>query len=327
MSTNYVYKGFNKHIDGKINIYFQKKYDLIKFWCYNISTTHSEDFYYMLKKTIKEYILITFGAALAAAGIYFFMLPSNIAVGSGSALAMILSNFLPLPVSAISLILNVFLLLIGLLLIGREFGAKTIYVSILIPAVLGIFERFIPDFQSLTEDPLLDMMCYILIVGMSMAILFSCNASSGGLDILAKIMNKYLRIELGKAYSISGILVAVSSILCYDTKTVVLSVLGTYFNGIAVDRFIFGLNIKRRICIISPHIDELVDFILHELHSGATLYESIGAYNNTPRREIVVIVDKNEYRKLMDYVKRVDPKAFITVVAVNEVNYQPKIKK
>jgi len=281
----------------------------------------------MTKRTIKEYLLITFGAVLAAAGIYFFMLPSHLAVGSGSALAMILSNFLPLPISAISLILNIFLLILGILLIGREFGAKTIYVSVLIPITLGVFERFIPNFQSLTDDPLLDLICYILIVGMAMAILFSCNASSGGLDIVAKLMNKYLKIELGKAYSITGILVALSSIICYDTKTVVLSVLGTYFNGIAVDKFIFGLNIKRRVCIISPKLDEIVDFLLHELYSGATLYESIGAYNNTPRREIVTIVDKNEYRRLMDFVRKVDPKAFVTVVAVNEVNYQPKIKK
>lgn len=281
----------------------------------------------MIKRTVKEYLLITFGAVLAAAGIYFFMLPSHLAVGSGSALAMILTNFIPLPVSLISLILNIFLLIVGILLIGREFGAKTIYVSVLIPITLGVFERTIPNFQSLTDDPLLDLMCYILIVGMAMAILFSCNASSGGLDIVAKLMNKYLRIELGKAYSIIGILVALSSIICYDTKTVVLSVLGTYFNGIAVDKFIFGLNIKRRVCIISHNIDEITDFLLHELHSGATLYESIGAYNNTPRREIVTIVDKNEYRKLMDFVRKVDPKAFVTVVAVNEVKYQPKLKK
>ena len=160
-----------------------------------------------------------------------------------------------------------------------------------------------------------------------MAVLFSCNASSGGLDIIAKLLNKYLKMDLGKAYSITGIIVAVSSILCYDTKTVVLSVLGTYFNGIAVDKFIFGLNIKRRVCIISPRIDEITNFVLHDLHSGATLYESIGAYNHTPRKEIVVIVDKNEYRKLMEFMRKIDPTAFMTVVAVNEVNYQPKIKK
>ena len=280
----------------------------------------------MLKRYIKEYIIITFGAILSAVAIYFFMLPSHIAIGSGTALAMVLSNYIPLPVSAISLALNVLLLIVGFLLIGPEFGAKTVYTSIALPAVIGVFEVLFPNFQSLTQDPLLDMMCYILIIGMSMAILFSYNASSGGLDIVAKLLNKYFRMELGSAYSVAGIAVALSSVLCYDTKTVVLSVLGTYFGGIILDRFIFGLNIKRRVCIISSKMNEIVHFLLHELHSGATLYDSIGAYDNVVRKEIVTIVDKNEYRLLMDYIKAVDPAAFVAVYSVNEVQYRPKSK-
>ncbi len=280
----------------------------------------------MIKRAIKEYAIITFGTVLAAIAIYFFMLPSNLAVGSGTALAMVLSNFIPLPISVISLAINVILLILGFLLIGPEFGAKTVYTAIMLPVVLGVFEFIFPNFKSLTEDPLLDMICYILIVGIAMAILFSYNASSGGLDIVAKIMSKYLRMGLGTAVSVSGIIVSLTSILCYDTKTVVLSVLGTYFSGMIVDKFIFGLNIKRRVCVISPEIDRIVDFLLHELHSGATLYEGIGAYDGTVRREVVTIVDKNEYRLLMEYVKKVDPKAFVTVYSVNEMRYQPKVK-
>lgn len=281
----------------------------------------------MIKRAIKDYTIITFGTILAAAAIYFFMLPSNLAVGSGTALAMVLSNFIPLPISVISLAINVILLILGFLLIGPEFGAKTVYTAIMLPVVLGVFEFIFPNFKSLTEDPLLDMICYILVVGIAMAILFSYNASSGGLDIVAKIMSKYLRMGLGTAVSVSGIIVSLTSILCYDTKTVVLSVLGTYFSGMIVDKFIFGLNIKRRVCVISPEIDKIVDFLLHELHSGATLYEGIGAYDGTVRREVVTIVDKNEYRLLMDYVKKVDPKAFVTVYSVSEMRYQPKVKK
>lgn len=280
----------------------------------------------MWKRALKDYTIITLGAVFTAASIYFFMLPSHIAVGSGSALAMILSNFIPLPVSVISLILNVFLLIAGFLLVGREFGAKTVYTSILLPLVIGVFEYFFPNFQSLTQDPLLDMVSYILLVGIGVAILFSHNASSGGLDIVAKIMNKYLKIELGKAMSIAGIAVALSSIVCYDTKTVVLSVLGTYFGGMVVDRFIFGLNIKRRVCVISPKLDEIVNFVLHDLHSGATLNEIIGAYDGTVRKEVIAIVDKQEYRRLMDFVRKVDPKAFVTVYSVNEIRYQPKVR-
>lgn len=273
----------------------------------------------------KEFFLITFGSVLAAAAIYFFMLPSHVAVGSGSALAMVLSNFIPLPVSAINLAINAILLIMGFLLIGPGFGAKTIYTSLLIPIIMAVFEVVFPNFQSLTQDPLLDVLCYILIVGMAMALLFSCNASSGGLDIVAKIMNKYLKIELGRAVSISGIVVSLTSALCYDTKTVILSVLGTYFGGMLVDHFIFGLNIKRRVCVISPKLNEIVEFVLHDLHSGATLNEITGAYDNKEKREMITIVDKHEYRRLMDYIRKVDPKAFVTVYAVSEIRYQPKI--
>lgn len=273
----------------------------------------------------EDFLIITFGATLAAAAIYFFMLPSHVAVGSASALGMVLSNFIPLPVSIITLALNVFLLIMGFILIGPEFGAKTVYTSIMVPVAMGVFEIIFPNFQSMTQDPLIDVLCYILVVGMAMAILFSHNASSGGLDIVAKIMNKYLKMDLGRAVSVSGIVVALTSALCYDAKTVVLSVLGTYFGGIIVDHFIFGLNIKRRVCVISPKLDEITDFVLHHLHSGATLNEITGAYDKTPKKEIITIVDKNEYRKLMDFIKKIDPKAFVTVYSVNEIQYQPKV--
>ena len=222
------------------------------------------------KQSLKEFIVITGGVTIVAVAVYFFMLPSHVSVGSATALAMVLSNFIPLPVSAITLIMNIVLLIIGFFLIGPEFGVKTVYCAVLMPGVLWIFETIFPDFQSLTQDPLLDVICYILVVGVGLSVLFSYNASSGGLDIVAKLMNKYLRMDLGQAMSVSGMLVALSSALCYDKKTVVLSVLGTYFGGLVVDHFIFGLNLKRKVCIISPKVDEIVDFILYDLHSGCT---------------------------------------------------------
>lgn len=276
------------------------------------------------KENIFEFLKITVGTIIVAIAVYFFMLPSHLSVGSVAALAMMLSNFIPLTVSQITMITNVGLLIIGFLLIGPEFGIKTVYCAVLMPAVLGVFEQVFPDFVSITQDPLLDMICYILVVGVGLAILFSANASSGGLDIVAKLMNKYLRMELGAAMSLSGMVVALSAALCYDSKTVVISVLGTYFGGIVVDYFIFGLNIKRRVCIISPKLDQIVEFILHDLHSGATLYEGMGAYDRTPRREVITIVDKQEYRRLMDYVRETDPAAFVTVYSVSDVRYQPK---
>ena len=276
------------------------------------------------RSTLKEFTIITIGTIIVAAAVFFFMMPSHVSVGSGAALAMVLSNFIPLSVSVITLIMNVGLLIIGFLLVDPEFGLKTVYCSILMPLIMGLFEILFPNFQSITQDPFLDVVCYILVVGVGLAILFPRNASSGGLDIVAKIMNKYLRMDLGKAMSLSGMLVALSSALCYDSKTVVLSLLGTYFGGIIVDHFIFDNNIKRRVCVISPKLDEIVEFVLHELHSGATLNEIIGAYDHTPRTEMITIVDKQEFKRLMNHVREVDPNAFVTVYSVSEMRYRPK---
>lgn len=276
------------------------------------------------RNAIKDFLIITVGTIIVAAAVFFFMLPSHVSVGSGAALAMVLSNFIPLSVSTITLIMNIGLLIIGFVLVGPTFGAKTVYCSVLMPMVMGVFERIFPNFQSITQDPLLDVICYILVVGIGLAILFPRDASSGGLDIVAKIMNKYLHMDLGQAMSVSGIVVALSSALCYDAKTVVLSVLGTYFGGLVVDHFIFGMNIKRRVCVISAELEKIVQFVIHDLHSGATLNEIIGAYDNTPRREMIAIVDNQEYRRLMDFIRETDPKAFVTVYSVSDMRYMPK---
>ena len=278
-----------------------------------------------MKNKIREILTICVGTFIVACAVYFFMLPSQVSIGSGTALAMILSNYIPPPVSAITLGINVVLLIIGFLLIGPEFGAKTVFCSLLMPGYMAVFEQLFPNFQSITSEPMLDVICYTLVVGVGLSLLFTCNASSGGLDIVAKIMNKYLHMELGKAMMLSGMLVALASAVCYDSKTVVLSVLGTYFGGMVVDHFIFGINIKRRVCIISPKVDEIVHFILYELHSGASLNQTIGAYDNVVRKEIITIVDKQEYKALMDYVRNIDPKAFVTVYSVSDMRYQPKV--
>lgn len=279
------------------------------------------------KQAVKDFITITVGTLIVAVAVYFFMYPSHVTVGSVAGLAQVLSNFLPMSPSVITLIINIILFIIGFLLVGPEFGIKTVYCGILLPVLIGVFEILFPNFQSITQDPILDVLCYILIVSVGLAILFTANASSGGLDIVAKLMNKFFRMDLGKAMAVSGMLVAASSLLCYDMKTVVLSLLGTYFGGMITDHFLFGMNIKRRVCIISPKFEEILAFILHDLHSGATIYEGIGAYDRTVKKEIITIVDHQEYRKLMDYMRKTDPNAFMTVYSVNEINYTPKVKK
>lgn len=275
---------------------------------------------------IKEIIILTVAVAIIAAAVFFFLVPSHTSVSSISGLGIVLSNFSPLPLSAITMILNVVLLIIGFLTCGKEFGAKTVYTSILLPLFIGLFELVFPNFSSMTDSQELDVLCYILVVSIGLSILFNRNASSGGLDIVAKILNKYLHVELGRAMSLAGMCVALSAAFVYDKKTVVLSVLGTYFNGIVLDNFIFDHNKKRRVCIITEKEEELRKFIINDLHSGATIYEAIGAYNFEKHNEIITIVDKSEYQKLMTFINREDPKAFITVYNVSNMQYQPKIR-
>ena len=273
---------------------------------------------------MKEFIVITFATLIVSAAVFFFLIPSQVSVGSISGLAMILGNIIPLHISIITFILNGLLLIIGFLLIGKEFGAKTVYTSLLLPLFLRIFEIWFPDFSSINGDPFLDMVCYIFVVSIGLAILFRENASSGGLDIVAKLLNKYFRMDMGKAMALPGMCVALSSILFYDKKLVVLSLLGTYLNGLVLDHFIFGLNLKKRVCIISEKEAEIRSFILNHLHSGATIYEGRGAYDGQPKTEIITIVDKNEYALLMSYLLKTDPSAFVTVYTVSEVIYRPK---
>lgn len=280
-----------------------------------------------VKENIKEFLIITCATIIVAAAVFFFLVPSKVSVGSISGLAIVLANFIPLSVSVLTMIMNVLLLIIGFLLVGREFGIKTVYTSILLPAAMWVFETIFPNNPSLTGDQTLDAIGYCVFVSIGLAILFNRNASSGGLDIIAKLLNKFFHMELGKAMGMAGMAVALSSAFAYDSKTVVLSVLGTYFNGIVLDYMIFGSTIKKRVCIIAKKHEEIINFILFELHSGATNYHAYGAYTGEQRWEINTIVDKSEYLKLFNYIVKTDPDAFVTVYAVNEMRYKPKAVK
>ena len=276
------------------------------------------------RSSVREILILTGATAIISAAVFFFLIPSHASVSSVSGLAIVLHNFLPLSVATITMALNVVLLVAGFLTCGNEFGFKTVYTSLLLPLFLALFERLLPDFTSLTGDAVLDVACYIFTVSIGLSILFNRNASSGGIDIVAKILNRYLHIELGRAMSLAGMAVALSSAFAYDSKTVVLSVLGTYLNGLVLDHFIFDQSLKRRVCIVSPREENIRRFILEELHSGATVYEAFGAYHMDKHREIITIVDKQEFQKLMDFLQREDPQAFVTVYKVSDLHYRSK---
>lgn len=272
-----------------------------------------------MKRIIKEYAIVTVGTFLVSAAIFFFMIPSKIAVGSISGLSVMLSHVVPIPVSAWMLLFNAVLLVIGFLLLGREFGAKTVYSSILAPIFQYMFELGFPNLKSLTGDVVVDTICYLLVVAIGQALLFRINASSGGMDIIAKILNKYAHFELGTAMTLGGMCVAVSGFLVYETPSVIVGILATYGNGIILDNFINGFNRRKRVCILSDKYEQIQEFIVTKLNRGVTLYQAVGGFKKSEKIEIVTIMARNEYAILMNYLREVDENAFVTVSTVNEV--------
>lgn len=275
------------------------------------------------KALIKEFFAITFADFLVACAVYFFMLPSHLTIGSVTALAMVFQNLIPLNVSTITFIVDAALLAFAFITIGKDFGFKTVYTSLLMPVFLGIFERLVPNVESIMQDQFVDMVMYVFIAGVGLAILFNHNASSGGLDIVAMFLNRFFHVDMGLANSIPGMIVALSAIFIYDIPTLLISVLGTYIGGVVIDHFAFGLYEKKRICIISDKEEEIRHYILDVLHCGATVYKAFGAYSGEQKNELCLVVNKNEYRKLMDYIKKIDPKAFVTVISIKELKENP----
>ena len=272
-----------------------------------------------MNKILKEYAIITIGVLLVDISVFFFMIPSNVVAGSISGLSLVVANLIPVPISVISMTFNVGLLMISFLLLGKEFGAKTVYASVLFPIALYVLEVIFPNNQSLTNNVLIDTISYLLIVSIGQAMLFHVNASSGGLDIVAKLLNKFTHIELGKALAFSGFCVSFCSIFVYDACALVISVLATYANGIILDHFIDGFNRRKRVCIISDEYQKIQEFIMKDINRGVTLYQAVGGYNNTEKIEIVTILTRSEYAKLMSFLQEADKKAFVTVSTVNEV--------
>lgn len=278
-------------------------------------------------KTVREMITITLATIIVGISVFFFLEPSGVSIGSISSLAMILQHVIPLKLSELTMILNVLLLIVGFIFIGKGFGLKTVYTSILLPLTIKVLEVLLPDYTSIMGDPFLDMICYIFLVSIGLALLFNSNASSGGLDIVAKLLNKFLKWDIGVGNAAAGFAVAAMSALVSEPKLIVLSFLGTYLNGMVLDHFIWGFELKKRVCILSDHFEEIRLFITRELHSGASVYALQGAYNLENRQEIITIVDKQEYLKLMNYLEKIDPHAFLTVYNVNKIIYEPKIKE
>ena len=279
----------------------------------------------------KELIIMTLGMAIAAAAVYYFMMPSKLVLGSISGLSIVITNVLnmvgiPVKMSWIVTTINAILLILAWLLIGKEFGAKTVYTAMILGPLLEFWEKVCP-YERLIEagqtsvmgDPLVDLICFVLIVSISQTILFSINASTGGLDILAKIVNKYLHFDIGVSVTVAGALICCSAFAINPFRMVVLGLIGTWMNGLALDYFMASVNKRKRICIVSERNEEIRAYIIDTLERGCTLYDVHGGFSGAPHVEIQALLTQDEFSRVMNFVKKNDIQAFITAGNVSEI--------
>ncbi|MBU3114150.1 YitT family protein [Clostridium lacusfryxellense] len=272
-----------------------------------------------MKIIVKQYILITIGIALVASGFYFFLVPNDLAVGGVSGLAMVINWYIPgLTIGAIMLVLNVILFVVGFIFIGSNFGVKTIYASFGLSGMIWALEKGFPMSGSITNDLFLELIFGILIGGVGMGMVFNQNASTGGTDIIAKILNKYFHIDIGKALLLADFFVTVLAAIAFGPRIGMYALLGVIINGFTIDAVIAGLNNCKKVEVVSSRGEDIKKFIIENLNRGATLYIAKGAYTNDDKEIITTVVGKKQFIKLKNYIKEIDNKAFIITYNVHE---------
>lgn len=275
---------------------------------------------YNLKKIVKEYIIITLGVWFIACGINFFLVPHNLAAGGLSGLAMVINHYLPaLNVGIIMIIGDIFFFIIGFIFIGKSFGIKTVYSSLMLSTTISILQFLVPLAEPISQDILISLIFGILLSAFGMAIVFNHGAATGGTDIPAKILNKYFHIEIGKGLLIIDFFVTIMALIAFGATTGLYAILGVIMNGYVIDFIIDGFNIIKRVEIISTKSTEVQQFILKDLERSATIYRAVGAYDHNEKDVIVTVMGKKEFLKLRGFLKENDPTAFIITHNVHEV--------
>ncbi|MGB4440455.1 MAG: YitT family protein [Sedimentibacter sp.] len=271
------------------------------------------------KQTLKEYLFIAIGTFIVTLGVYYFMVPENLAMGGVSGLAIVLSNYIAIPISFINLILNIILLIVGFIFLGKEFGGKTIFSVFLLSFFMYIMETFFPAIHPVTDEVLLNLLCGIVISAIGLSIVFNQNASTGGTDIIAKILNKYFNMDMGNGLMVADIIVVISAFFTYGLQTGVVGAFGWFINGVVVNYFIDGFSVKNEVVVISDKPDEIKQYIFSKLDRGVTVYKAEGGFTNDEKDIIVTILERKEYFVLKKELKNIDPNVFVIVRTVQEV--------
>ena len=279
----------------------------------------------------KELIIMTVAMLIAAAAVYYFLMPSNLIIGSITGLSMVISSLfgvfgLTVKVSLVVTIINAILLVMAWLMIGHEFGAKTVYTALILGPFIEFWEKVLPverimeaGSKSVMGDPWFDLLCFVLILSASQTILFHINASTGGLDILAKIVNKYFHLDIGTSVTVAGALICATAFAVNPFRLVVIGLIGTWINGLALDYFTAGLNRRKRVCIISKDYEIIRKYIIEDLVRGCSLYEVTGGFSGNKSMEIQALLTQDEFANLMNFLKDKDIHGFITAGNVSEV--------
>lgn len=283
------------------------------------------------KKFWSELIVMTLGMFIAAAAVNYFLVPGKLVIGSISGFSIVVSGVLEqlgvnIKVSTVVLLINAILLVLAYILIDKEFGMKTVYTALILGPFMEIEETIYPAANFMTDgrasvmgDIWFDLLCFVILLSASQAVLFNINASTGGLDILAKIVNKYFHFDIGTSVSVAGAVICCTAFAINSFQMVVIGLIGTWINGIVVDRFTAGINRRKRVCIISDDYDRIRHFICDELVRGCTLYNIKKGYSNKESYEIQVLLTNTEFSDLMGWIRNNRIEAFITAGNVSEV--------
>ena len=279
----------------------------------------------------KELIIMTLGMMVGAAGVYYFMVPGKLVIGTISGLSIVLSNVfagmgITIKVSWFITGINALLLILAWLLIGKEFGAKTVYTAMILGPLMDFWEWVLPYEKliapgqtSVMGDIWFDLVCFVFLISFSQSVLFHINASTGGLDIIAKIVNKYLHFDIGTSVSVAGAIIGLSAFAINPFRMVVIGLIGTWINGLVLDHFTASINRKKRVCIVSRDHEKIRKYIVEELHRGCSLYPMKGGYSLEDSLEIQVLLTREEFSNLLDFVKKENLHTFITAGNVSEV--------
>lgn len=273
-----------------------------------------------MKLDLKRFFVINIGLIILACSLHFFMIPSNLAVGGATGLAMVINNLIPYVNYGLILgIINIVLYIIAFIFLGKEFGGYTLYCSMALSFIISILEYIAPMTEAFTDDLFINLIFGILISGVGMGMIFNQNASTGGTDIIAKIINNYSHIDIGKSLLIADFLITLFAGFVFGARLGMYALLGVIINSYVIDKMIAGFNVQVNMIIISCKMDEINQFILDDVYRGTTIYHATGGFSKEDKKVLNTIVSRRQYIRIRDFVRNIDDRAFVTISYITEV--------